>query len=247
MPLFAILTLFPEALVPYTRESILGIACEKGLLDLRLVDFRDFTRDRHRSVDDRPFGGGPGMVLKPEPIVDCIEWLEERHGPFRKIVLSPAGRPFRQPLAHELSREERVLLLCGRYEGIDERVFEMLDVEEVSIGDFVLAGGELPALAITEAVARLIPGVLGDEQSPELESFESPDPTGPTDSTGGGERLDCPHYTRPRVFRGRAVPEVLLAGDHAAIERWRAARALERTRERRPDLLERDSPERDES
>ena len=145
MPLFAILTLFPEALEPYVRASILGIAQEKGLVEILLVDFRDFARDRHRTVDDRPFGGGPGMVLKPEPIVDCVEWLEARHGRFRKFVLCPGGRPFRQELAREIAADDpgRVLLLCGRYEGFDERLREELGLEHLSIGDYVLAGGEL--------------------------------------------------------------------------------------------------------
>ncbi len=222
---FAILTLFPEALEPYTRSSILGIAQAKGLVEIALVDFRDFTRDRHRTVDDRPFGGGPGMVLKPEPILDCVEWLERRHGPFRKLLLTPAGEPFRQETARKLVEEERILLLCGRYEGIDERVREELEWDEISMGDFVLAGGELPALAVTEAVSRLVPGVLGDDRSAESESFE------------GGGGLDHPHYTRPRVFRGRAVPEVLVSGDHGAIEAWRAGEARDRTRARRPDLI----------
>ena len=223
--LITILTLFPEALEPYIGASILGIAQDRGLVTIKPIDFRDFTRDRHRTVDDRPFGGGPGMVLKPEPIVECVEWLEERYGRFRKLLLSPTGRPFRQSTAHDLVREERLLLVCGRYEGFDERVRDELEWDEISLGDFVLAGGEIPALAVTEAVARLVPGVLGHEESAVQESFQE------------GRGLDHPHYTRPRVFRGRAVPDVLLSGDHAAIERWRSARALERTTERRPDLL----------
>ncbi len=222
--LFTILTLFPEALDAYLRSSILGIAQQKGALEVRLVDFRDFTRDRHRTVDDRPYGGGPGMVLKPEPILDCVEWLERAHGPFRKIMLSPQGRPFRQEVARDLTSADRVLLLCGRYEGFDERIREELEWEELSIGDFVLAGGELPALCVVEAVARLLPGVLGDDRSAEQESF--------TDRAV----LDHPHYTRPRVHRGRPVPEVLLGGDHERIAAWRHRRALERTRARRPDL-----------
>jgi tRNA (guanine37-N1)-methyltransferase len=225
MPLFAILTLFPEALEPYARESILGIAQSKGLLEVLLVDFRDFTRDRHRTVDDRPFGGGPGMVLKPEPIVECVEWLEARHGRFRKFALCPSGRLFRQDVAVELAAEERVLLLCGRYEGFDERVRELLGFEDLSIGDFVLSGGELPALMVAEAVARLLPGVLGDEQSAQQDSFQL------------DGWLDCPHYTRPRTYRGLSVPDVLLSGDHAAIEHWRRETARLRTAERRPDLL----------
>lgn len=232
MPFFAILTLFPEALEPYCRSGILGIARADGRARVLLVDFRDFARDRHRTVDERPFGGGPGMVLRPEPIVECVEWIERRHGPFRKLALCPSGPPFRQPLAEELAREERVLLLCGRYEGFDERIFELLEFERVSLGDFVLAGGELAALAVLEASVRLVPGVLGDERSAQQDSF------------GAGGLLDHPHYTRPREYRGLAVPDVLLHGDHREIERWRQARALERTRALRPDLLRgaRDGP-----
>jgi tRNA (guanine37-N1)-methyltransferase len=229
VPFFAILTLFPEAVEAYARSSILGLAQRSGKVRIQLVDFRDFTRDRHRTVDDRPFGGGPGMVLKPQPIADCVEWLEKQHGAFRRIVLCPAGRPFRQPVAEELSREERILLLCGRYEGFDARILSQLAFEELSVGDFVLSGGELGALCVCEAVTRLVPGVLGDERSAQEDSFQA----------GGG--LDHPHFTRPRVFRGEAVPDVLLSGDHAAIARWRAIEAQERTRERRPDLLQGDA------
>jgi tRNA (guanine37-N1)-methyltransferase len=232
LTLFAILTLFPEALEPYVRESILGIARSKGLAEILLVDFRDFARDRHRSVDDRPFGGGPGMVLRPEPVVDCVEWLEHEHGSFRKLALCPSGRTFEQRFAEELAQEERILLLAGRYEGFDERIREELDIEDVSIGDFVLAGGELPALSVVEAVTRLLPGVLGDERSAEQDSFGAAAFGSP-----GGRILDCPHYTRPRVFRGHAVPEVLLSGDHGAIEAWRREAARKRTEERRPELL----------
>jgi tRNA (guanine37-N1)-methyltransferase len=228
VPFFAILTLFPEALEPYVGSGILRVAREKGLLEIQLLDFRDFTRDRHRTVDDRPFGGGPGMLLKPEPIAECIEWLERRHGAFRKIALCPSGTPFRQSHALELRSAERVLLLCGRYEGFDARLLEHFRFEELSLGDFVLAGGELPALCVVESVARLLPGVLNDERSALEDSF----------GESGG--LDHPHYTRPRVFRGSEVPEVLLSGDHARIQRWREARARERTEQRRPDLLERD-------
>ncbi|MCZ6598723.1 MAG: tRNA (guanosine(37)-N1)-methyltransferase TrmD [Planctomycetota bacterium] len=224
--LFAILTLFPEAIDAYVRASVLGIAQEKGLVEVRLVDFRDFARDRHRTVDDRPFGGGPGMVLKPEPIIECIEWLEREEGPFHKVLLTPDGATFRQETARRLATEERILLLCGRYEGIDERVREEMEWDEISLGDFILCGGELPALAVTEAVVRLVPGVLGDDRSAESESFEG---------EGG---LDHPQYTRPRVFRGRAVPEVLLSGNHGTIEAWRAEEARDRTRARRPDLIQ---------
>lgn len=225
VPLFAILTLFPEALEPYLDSSIVGIAREKGLARILLVDFRDFARDRHRTVDDRVFGGGPGMLLKPEPIVDCVEWLEQRHGVFRKIMLCPGGRRFVQSDAHALAEEERVLLLCGRYEGFDERLSELLEFEPLSVGDYVLSGGELPALVIVEASVRLLPGVLGDERSAVEESFQQ---------EGG---LDHPHYTRPRVYRGLEVPEVLLGGNHASIESWRKEQARARTRAKRPDLF----------
>jgi tRNA (guanine37-N1)-methyltransferase len=221
--LLCILTLFPEALQPYLGTSILGIAQAKGALVVRLVDFRDFTRDRHRSVDDRPFGGGPGMVLKPEPIFDCVGWLERRYGAFHKILLTPDGVPFRQEKARRLVEKDRILLCCGRYEGFDERIREELEWDDISIGDFVLSGGELPALCVTEAICRLVPGVLGDERSAETESFEA-------------EGLDHPHYTRPRVWRGRKVPDVLVGGDHAEIAAWRGKQRAERTLERRPDL-----------
>jgi tRNA (guanine37-N1)-methyltransferase len=222
--LFAILTLFPEAVEAYARSSILGLAAEKGKVRIQLIDFRDFTRDRHRTVDDRPFGGGPGMVLKPEPIVECVEWLEREHGTFEKIALCPTGTTFRQAHAERLAHVERILLLCGRYEGFDARVLTQLEFHEFSVGDFVVAGGELPALAITEAVARLIPGVLGDERSALEDSF------------GASGTFDHPHYTRPRVYRGEAVPDVLLSGDHAAIARWRAEQSAAKTRARRPEL-----------
>lgn len=223
MPLFAILTLFPEALEGYARSSILGLAQERGLARILLVDFRDFARDRHRTVDDRPYGGGPGMVLKPEPVVDCVEWLERRYGAFRRLVLCPRGRPFRQEMARELADEPRVLLVCGRYEGLDERMYDELGLEPVSVGDFVLSGGELPAMSIVEATVRLLPGALGDARSAEEDSFE-------------GRGLDHAHYTRPPRFRGRTVPDVLLSGDHAAIRRWREEEARTRTRTARPDL-----------
>jgi tRNA (guanine37-N1)-methyltransferase len=218
-----LLTLFPEALEHYLRASILGQAQDKGRVRVQTVDFRDFTRDRHRTVDDRPYGGGPGMVLKPEPVFDAVEWLESRDGAYHKILLTPDGVPFRQTKARELARAERLLLLCGRYEGFDERLRAELQWDEVSLGDFVLSGGELPALCVIEAVVRLVPGVLGHSESAVCESFE-------------GGRLDHPHYTRPAAWRGRNVPEVLTSGNHAAIERWRTTEAGERTRARRPDL-----------
>jgi len=210
--LCAILTLFPEAIRPYLAESILGIAHEKGKLRTELINFRDYATDPHRTVDDRPFGGGPGMVLKPEPIFDAVEAAERKHGPFHKILLCPRGATFTQSMARALAREERLLFLCGRYEGFDERIRLGMTWDEISIGDYVLAGGELPALVILEAVARLLPGVLGCEDSPVLESFES-------------GLLDYPQYTRPRSFRGMDVPEVLISGNHQAVAAWRAAEA----------------------
>lgn len=208
----AILTLFPAAIRPYLDESILGIAQAQGKLRVDLVDFRNDTLDPHRTVDDRPFGGGPGMVLKPEPIFSAIESVEQVHGPFHKILLCPRGRTFDQARARELSRMERLLFLCGRYEGFDERIRTGFEFEEISLGDFVLAGGELPALCVLEAAVRLIPGVLGCAESAVLESFE-------------GEWLDYPQYTRPREFRGQVVPDVLLSGDHKAVARWRHEQA----------------------
>lgn len=221
----ALLTLFPEAVTPYLGASILGLAQSRGRVSVRAIDFRDFTRDRHRTVDDRPYGGGPGMVLKPEPIAECIEWLEREHGPYHKVLLTPDGTPFRQAKARALAGVERLLLLCGRYEGFDERLREAYAWDEVSLGDFVLSGGELPALCVLEAVVRLVPGVLGHEESAVRESFEQ-------------GQLDHPHYTRPPTWRGRSVPDVLTSGDHAAIERWRAGEARRRTHARRPDLVQ---------
>lgn len=218
----AILTLFPAALRPYLDESILGIAQAQGLLQVDLIDPRNYAYDPHRTVDDRPFGGGPGMVLKPEPIFDAVEELERTAGPFHKILLCPRGRTFDQRRARELSAEPRLLFACGRYEGFDERIRQGFAWEEISLGDFVLAGGELAALCVLEAAVRLIPGVLGCAESAQLESFES-------------ELLDYPLYTRPREFRGMAVPEVLLSGDHAAVARWRAAEAARLTERKRAD------------
>jgi tRNA (guanine37-N1)-methyltransferase len=207
-----ILTLFPGAIRPYLDESILGIAQAQGKLRIETIDFRGYTTDPHRTVDDRPFGGGPGMVLKPEPIFDAIEDVERKHGPFHKILLCPRGRTFTQQRARQLATIDRLLFLCGRYEGLDERIRRGMTWEEISLGDFVLAGGELAALAVVEASVRLLPGVLGCEQSPVLESFE-------------GELLDYPQYTRPREYRGMPVPTVLTSGDHAAVARWRTEQA----------------------
>ena len=215
-------TIFPAILEAPVRESLLGRAIEEGLLDVRIHDLRTWSNDRHRSVDDEAYGGGPGMVLKPEPIFAAVESLDPDRG--RVLLLSPAGRRLEQSFVRELSQEEHLTLLCGRYEGVDERVVEGLPAEEVSIGDYVLAGGEVPALVVIEAVTRLLPGVIGKEESHERDSFAEPDV------------LDHPHYTRPAEFRGMAVPEVLRSGDHGAVERWRQEAAREKTVRNRPDL-----------
>jgi tRNA (guanine37-N1)-methyltransferase len=218
-----VVTIFPGMLEGPLRESLLGKAIADGLVDVRLHDLREFTEDRHRTVDDESFGGGPGMVMKPEPWFAAVESLGEDRG--RVILLSPAGRRLDRDLVHELSGEPHLTLLSGRYEGVDERVVEGLPAEEISIGDYVLSGGELPALVLIEAVTRLIPGVIGREESHERDSFED-------------GLLDHPHYTRPAEFRGMVVPEVLRSGHHAEIERWRREAALDKTRRNRPDLLE---------
>lgn len=218
------LTLFPEAVESYLTSSILGRAQKAGLLQVHLLDFRRFATDKHHQVDDRPYGGGPGMVLKPEPIFSAVEWVEETYGVCRKILMTPSGTPFRQDTATEFAQEERLLLLCGRYEGFDERIREGIEWTEISLGDFVLCGGELGALAVVEASARLIPNVLGHDQSAVFESFTDP------------LLLDHPHYTRPEVFRDMAVPKVLRSGNHAEVDRWRQEQARLRTEERRPDL-----------
>jgi tRNA (guanine37-N1)-methyltransferase len=220
-----VVTIFPGIFEGPLRESLLGRAIEGGLLDVRVHDLRDSTSDKHRQVDDESYGGGPGMVLKPEPVFAAVESLGA--GDRRTLLLSPAGRRLDQGFARELATEPWLVLICGRYEGVDERVVEGLPAEEVSIGDYVVAGGEVPALVVLEAVTRLVPGVIGREESHERDSF------------GDGGVLDHPHYTRPAEFRGMRVPETLLSGNHAEIERWRREAALEKTRRNRPDLLER--------
>jgi tRNA (guanine37-N1)-methyltransferase len=220
-----VVTIFPGIFESPLRESLLGRAIEAGLLDVRVHDLRDSTTDKHRQVDDESYGGGPGMVLKPEPVFAAVESLGS--GDRRTLLLSPSGRRLDQDLARELAAEPWLVLICGRYEGVDERVVEGVPAEEVSIGDYVVAGGEVPALVVLEAVTRLVPGVIGREESHEQDSF------------GDGGILDHPHYTRPAEFRGMRVPETLLSGNHAEIERWRREAALEKTRRNRPDLLER--------
>jgi tRNA (guanine37-N1)-methyltransferase len=206
-------------------EGILARAIQRELLTVRARDLREFTDDRHRTVDDVPYGGGPGMVLKPEPLFRAVEAIEQQSGSAQAVVLvSPHGRRFSQHEAARLGSLDHVVILCGRYEGIDDRVRENLATEELSIGDYVLSGGELPALVIVDATARLVPGVVGDAASIVRESF-------------AGGRLDYPHYTRPAEYRGWAVPEVLVSGHHGRIEQWRRREALRRTVRRRPDLL----------
>jgi tRNA (guanine37-N1)-methyltransferase len=217
-----VFTIFPGIFEAPLRESLLGRAIGEGLLDIRVHDLREWSEDRHRMIDDTAYGGGPGMVMKPEPFFAAVESLDPDRG--RVLLLSPAGRRLDQAFVRELAGEEHLTLLCGRYEGVDERVVEGLPAEEVSIGDYVLAGGEVPALVVIEAVTRLVPGVIGKEESHERDSFAEPG------------LLDHPQYTRPAEFRGMVVPEVLLSGDHGAIEQWRHEAAREKTRRNRPDL-----------
>jgi tRNA (guanine37-N1)-methyltransferase len=217
-----LLTLFPEMFTGPMDVSIVQRARQSGLLDLRVHNLRDYTHDNYKTVDDRPFGGGPGMVLKPEPIFEAVEALAEEKT--RVILMTPAGRTFNQAIARELVGQEQLLFICGAYEGVDERVREALVDDELSIGDFVLTNGALPAMMVVDAVTRLLPGALGDSQSPVDESF----------SEG---LLEYPHYTRPSEFRGMKVPPVLLSGNHAEIEKWRREQSRQRTQERRPDLL----------
>jgi tRNA (guanine37-N1)-methyltransferase len=221
---FDVFTLFPEMFPPYLNESILKRAQETAFLDIRLHNIRDWASDKHHTTDLEPYGGGGGMVMKPEPIFNAVEEVLGKPPTCPVILLTPQGRPFTQDIAFQLSREDHIGLLCGRYEGVDERVRQHLISHEISIGDYVLTGGELPALILIDAVARLIPGVLGNPQAPEKDSHAA-------------GLLEHPHYTRPPEFRGWAVPEVLLSGDHAKIDRWRHMQALKRTAERRPDLL----------
>jgi len=222
-----ILTLFPRMCTGYLSESILGKACESGILAVRVIDLRDHAAGRHRVTDDAPYGGGAGMVMKPEPLTEAIEAARARLPGARVVLTSPRGAPLDQARARELATQTALVFACGRYEGVDERVRAVVDME-LSLGDFVLTGGELVALAAVDAAARCVPGVLGNESSAGEESFS-------------GERglLEHPHYTRPPVYRGMQVPEVLLSGDHRRIERWRRRESLRATRERRPDLFSR--------
>ena len=221
---FHVLTIFPGMIRGAMAESILGKAVEKGIISLDLVNIRDFALDKHRMVDDYPYGGGPGMVMKPGPIIEAAESLDvPPDTPF--ILLSPQGRTFNHEMAREFSGSDDLVLICGRYEGIDERVLEKLPIREVSVGDFVLTGGEFASLVIIDSVSRLLPGVLGDDASPTDESFAD-------------GLLEYPQYTRPAEYRGLKVPEILLSGDHGRIGDWRRRQSMERTLRKRPDLLE---------
>lgn len=219
-----VLTLFPEMVLSVLDASIIKRAREKGLLDARVINIRDFTFNKHRTADDYPYGGGAGMVLKAEPILNAVDFIREKDADLRIILLSPQGKQYKQETALELSTEQkRIVFLCGHYEGIDERVKTYLSPEELSIGDYVLTGGELAALVVIDSVVRLIPGVLGDSTSVNDESFN--------------DILDYPHYTRPAECRGMQVPSVLLSGDHGKIKMWRRRQALMNTVNKRPDLL----------
>ena len=228
---FDIISIFPELFRRVFDFGIIRRAVESGLVEIQTHDLRDYTHVRHRQVDDRPFGGGAGMVMKPEPLVKAAEALKHgsEPGKSRTLLLSPQGKLFTQQMAMDISGLERVILVCGRYEGIDERVVESVIDEEISIGDYVLTGGEIPAMVLIDAVVRLIPGALGCGQSAEIESFSAGD-------LWHG-LLDYPHYTRPAEYRGMKVPEVLLSGHHAEIEKWRRRKSLEKTIKNRPDLL----------
>ena len=228
---FEVFTLLPEVFPPYLDTSILNRARQKGLIDVRVHNIRDYTHDKHHTTDDTPYGGGGGMVMKPEPVFEAVETvlgdIASRPQPVTipVILLTPQGRVFTQRMAEELSGYEHIALICGRYEGVDERIREQLVTDEISVGDYVLTGGELPALMIIDAVSRLLPGVLGD-------------PTGAEDDSHSMGLLEYPHYTKPPEFRGAKVPDVLISGNHAKIEKWRREQALTRTFNKRPDMLD---------
>ena len=222
---FEVFTLLPEVFPPYLESSILQRARQRGLIDVRLHNIRDWARDKHHTTDDMPYGGGGGMVMKPEPVFEAVESILGSSSGVPVILLTPQGRIFSQSVARELSTIGRIALLCGRYEGVDERIRTRLVTDEISIGDYVLTGGELPALILIDAVTRLLPGALGD-------------PTGAEDDSHANGLLEYPHYTRPPEFRGEKVPEVLISGDHAKIAQWRREQSLLRTLERRPDMLD---------
>lgn len=228
-----VLTLFPEMFAPVLDASILGRAQANDLLRIEVTDIRAYTEDKHDKVDDRPFGGGPGMVMMCQPVWDAVMATEARdERPATRILLTPQGRTLRQDLVEELANKPRLLLIAGHYEGIDQRVIERLEPLDLSVGDYVLSGGELAAMVLIDAVARLIPGVLGHSESAAQDSFSL------SARHSGSRLLDCPHYTRPREWAGLAVPDILISGDHAAVARWRDEQRLQRTNQRRPDLLE---------
>jgi tRNA (guanine37-N1)-methyltransferase len=229
-----IITIFPQMVDATLSEGVVGRAREAGVVDVRARDLRDYTDDRHRTVDDEAYGGGPGMVMKPAPIFAAIEAIAQERGAASAVVLmTPQGRKFSHAEAERLSKLDRLVVICGRYEGVDERVAETLVTDELSIGDYVLTGGELPALVVVDAVVRLVPGVVGDAESVATESFVD-------------GLLDYPHYTRPAVFRDLAVPDVLLSGHHGEIEKWRRRERVKRTLARRPDLMDRAALDADE-
>jgi tRNA (guanine37-N1)-methyltransferase len=249
---FDLVTIFPDFFRGPLDYGIVRRAREAGLIEVRVHDLRNFTTDRHRTVDDRPFGGGEGMVLKPEPLFKCVESLgvvpraqRMENSPAESVILlSPQGEMFTQAVAQDLAARERIVLICGRYEGVDERVAEGLADREISVGDYVLSGGELAAAVIVDTVTRLVPGALGNEASAQQESFtaaqaEKPGGNHPDSTCGSGGLLDYPHYTRPAEFRGMAAPEVLIGGNHEQIRKWRRRKALEKTLRNRPELLER--------
>ena len=224
---FDVLTLFPEMFPAYLGQSLLKLAIERQLVDIQLHNMRDWAHDKHQQVDDRPFGGGPGMVLKPDPVVESVEHVQQLdRQPGHLVLLTPVGRRLEQSVVEELAKQNRLVLVCGRYEGFDQRIIDILKPDEISVGDFILNGGEVAAMVVIDAVLRLIPGVLGDEQSNKHDSF-----------TGDQRRLEFAQYTRPRMYRGLEVPAVLTSGNHEEIARWREQDSLERTRQRRADLL----------
>lgn len=227
---FDVVTIFPSMVESFLADGVVGRATERGVLDVAVHDLRRFTKDRHRSVDDVPYGGGPGMVMKPEPFFSAVRDIERKRGvPDSVVLTSPQGTPLTHATALRMSRLDHIVLLCGRYEGVDERVRTRIASEEISIGDYVLSGGELPSMVILETVGRLVPGVVGNSVSVRDDSFDR-------------ELLDYPHYTRPADVEGDTVPKVLLSGNHAEIRRWRKYEAVKRTLERRPDLLSQEEP-----
>jgi tRNA (guanine37-N1)-methyltransferase len=225
---FDVLTLFPEMFPGYLGQSLLNLAIERGLVKVHLHNIRDWAKGKHKNVDDRPFGGGPGMVLSPQPVVECVEAVQQLgDAPGKLVMLTPGGRRLDQQVVEEYSEAQRLMLLCGRYEGFDQRVVDILEPDELSIGDFILNGGEVAAMVLIDTVVRMVPGVLGDEQSNKQDSFSS-----------DHRLLEFAQYTRPREYRGHEVPEVLLGGNHPEIAEWRKRNSLERTRRFRRDLLE---------